>query len=290
MKSCINTKTASLFLFFIFFQQVSAIEEGGAVTIRLVGAGRAAIDVVDGPYSNPASNAAMRRCFFSPSVSSYKEKSDLQQDLQVQQFQVNLIDATDDNWLPAAIKYSKKTSSLEKEVSGQSQMELSLASRLAEKMYFGIGGYLQKTDIYESANYSQTNLRLGGIYAISDNWGVGFVAENILTDTSKAPEQLRQSPLYALGSAMVFESIFRLRMDIENSNAANTYRVGLEHYLNSFLNLRMGAAASPELSKEEWGAGFGFHGPKFGVHYGYLSSKTPSQLVARHSVDLVIPF
>jgi hypothetical protein len=290
MKSCINTKTASLFLFFIFFQQVSAIENGGAVTSSLAGAGRASIDVVDGPSSNPASTAAMRGFFFSSSVSSYKEKSDLQQDLQVQQFQVNLIDATDDNWLPAAIKYSKKTSSLEKEVSGQSQMELSLASRLAEKMYFGIGGYLQKTDIYESANYSQTNLRLGGIYAISDNWGVGFVAENILTDTSKVPEQMRQSPLYALGSAMVFESIFRLRMDIENSNAANTYRVGLEHYLNSFLNLRMGAAASPELSKEEWGAGFGFHGPKFGVHYGYLSSKTPSQLVTRHSVDLVIPF
>ncbi len=274
----------------MFFSVAQAMENGGAVTSSLAGAGRASVDVVDGPSSNPASIAAMRGFFFSSSVSSYKEKVGQQEDLQVQEFQVNLIDATDDNWLPAAVKYSKKTSSLEKEVSGQSQVELSLANRIAEKMYFGIGGYLQKTDIYETANYSQTNLRLGGIYAISDNWGVGFVAENILTDTSKAPERMRQLPLYALGSAMVFESIFRLRMDIENSNSANTYRVGLEHYLNSFLNLRMGAATSPELSKDEWGAGFGFHGPKFGVHYGYLSSKTPSQSVARHSVDLVIPF
>jgi hypothetical protein len=290
MKRYLKIISLFLFVFTMFFSVAQAMENGGAVTSSLAGAGRASVDVVDGPSSNPASIAAMRGFFFSSSVSSYKEKVGQQEDLQVQEFQVNLIDATDDNWLPAAVKYSKKTSSLEKEVSGQSQVELSLANRIAEKMYFGIGGYLQKTDIYETANYSQTNLRLGGIYAISDNWGVGFVAENILTDTSKAPERMRQLPLYALGSAMVFESIFRLRMDIENSNSANTYRVGLEHYLNSFLNLRMGVATSPELSKDEWGAGFGFHGPKFGVHYGYLSSKTPSQSVARHSVDLVIPF
>ncbi len=269
---------------------VQAMENGGAVTSSLAGAGRASVDIVDGPSSNPASIAAMRGFFFSSSLSAYKQMSDLQQEQQVQELQVNLIDATEDNWLPAAIKYRKKTTSLEKETSGQSLVEISFANRVAEKTYFGIGGYLQKTDIYEAVNYSQSNLRLGGIYAVSDNWGIGFVAENILTESSKIPKHLRQSPLYALGSAMVFQSVFRLRMDIENSDAINTYRAGLEHYLNSFLNLRMGAAWSPENSKEEYGAGFGFHGPKFGVHYGYLSSKTPSQLVARHSVDLVIPF
>lgn len=271
----------------LFFQsaQVLAAYSNyiGAVTTGTAGAGRAAVEATEAPTLNPATISFMRGYFFASTYASFQD---------AQQASVSFVDNLPDTVMPAALSYSQINSNV---VVGQDlitqDLRLAVGNFMSEATSVGVG-FHQKVDSLFATKYTQLNMQIGTLWTINPELGLAMVFDNIINQDTKVPNEYRLNPATSIGINYNYRKFMRIKLDIEtaknNSLDLPSVSTGIETYWNRWFIVRMGAHKDMESNVDQFGFGFGFVGPKFALHYGYLSSPQQEKLT-RHAVDLAIP-
>ncbi|GIL17296.1 MAG: hypothetical protein BroJett040_10470 [Oligoflexia bacterium] len=281
-------KSSQIALFFVLLISNYSSAYVGAVTSATAGAGRAAIETTDSPSLNPASLAYMRGYFLTTSYSSQSsgEKS------RGADFSIGVADNMRDTIVPTALIYSqeRRLDNSNSELMTR-DFRLSFGNFVEKNVAFGLG-FHHKTDSFFEKNYSQTNMYSGLLWTVYDNMGLALVGENLLSPNKNIPEEYRLGQSTAFGFNYNYRKYVRFKVDLTtnqtNSITYPTLAAGVESYWNRWIIIRLGAQKNYETNVHQFGSGIGFGGPRFALHYAYVSSPDEAKLI-RHSVDLAMP-
>ena len=103
-------------------------------------------------------------------------------------------------------------------------------------------------------------------------------------------DQLEQKMI--VGMNFNYKKFLRVKADL-TSNEHYVWKkpaaaVGLESFLNRWVVLRLGVKRDFFTENNYFGTGLGFVGPKFSIHYAYLSGQE-TEKSTRHTLDLNVP-
>lgn len=264
---------------FSLFSQISSAYIG-AVSTATGGAGRGAIESVDGLYLNPA----FIRDFAAKSFSFNYSKD---------QWALSLIDTGADAFFPAGLQFiSQKT-----DIVDTQKLGLTLgAPRWNRIVLGGTLAMLEYTDnlaTTQDRKFRQGALDLGLTFSLYKNLSVGLVANKVGATEVDLNESLQQQKTLGLGISYMYDDFARFRLDAESGPDNKTdrliYMVGVENYINDWVIFRLGFQNNQVLAKDYFTAGLGFAGPQFTLHYAYISD-TVDQTDQKHLFDLGIPF
>lgn len=275
-----------LFLF-IFAATSNCLAYVGAVSSATAESGRASVESTDAPFLNPAALAHIKGYLFSAGfATSANKKQEIGQD-----FAVSITDNLSETVVPTSIAYVQSKIDPNSEEQVTRDFRLSLGNFMSKRLAGGLA--LRYRDDQLALNrYTQMNLNIGALYSFHDSLGVGLVLDNILGAKSDIPEDLRQRPQMSVGGSYIYKKFLRTRFDLisaeNNSFDRPTIAAGLESYMNRWVIIRLGVQRQNEKNANIYSAGVGFAGPRFGVHYAYLTSQELDSF-NRHSVDLSLP-
>lgn len=273
----------------VAFVSISAKAYVGSVSSATGEAGRAAVEASETPYGNPASLAFLSGYYFSAGFGAAKNRANGS----AQDLAVSLTDNMRDTVLPTSLSYIQNTDrpdSLSEEVLSR-QFKLSFGNFLSPGFAFGLAINHQDDRLMET-RFAQTNLQSGFLWAPNRDFGAALVFDNILPAAQNVPTAFQLKKTIALGASYNFKRFVRLKGDLisaeNNTFTKPTLAFGMESYMNRWLILRWGLQRKNLEEANLYTAGLGFIGPKFGLHYAYLSSPQNESL-SRHSVDLAVP-
>jgi hypothetical protein len=272
------------FLFAFAFPLISSLAQAqyGAISTATVGTGRAAVEPTESPTLNPATIPYARGYFFTSDYASMAQASE---------FTVGLTDNLVDTVIPASLIYTQYNQNPNTNPLTTQDIRLEFANLVSKKFSFGMA-IRNKTDTTFATQYRQTNLLLGSIFTLTPDLGIALIADNVFSPDTSVPYAYRLLPGLSAGINYNYKKVIRFKVDAEtatnDSLNAPSIGVGLEGHWNRWLVFRMGARKIPEFNTDEYGFGFGFSGPKFAIHYGYMSSPQDDTL-NRQAVDLAVP-
>ncbi len=253
-------------------------------TSRATGmSGRAAVDIGDSTFLNPASVVHIRNMAFS---FHYLNASDglLADD---QSIALTFTDNSGNSIVPASFGYVQKSvdySRLSGQIVKERDFHLSMAQFVVRQFSFGLAIHRAEFTV-EDTKYGQNNADIGVLYTPFDNFGVGFVVYEMLTGDGDLPSSTQRKARQALGLNHIYKSFLRTRLDMVFGDISAT-SLGIESFLNKFLIARAGYFSG---DYNILSAGLGFEGPKFRLNYAYQMGQGTSDLKA-HSIDFVLPF
>jgi hypothetical protein len=272
----------SLILSSVFSERTWA-QQYGAISTATVETGRAAIEPTESPILNPATIPYAKGYFFT---SDYAVMSD------GSEFTVGLTDNMPDTLVPTSLIYTQYSNSLSTNNPLTTQdLRLELASLSTKQFAFGIAARY-KADTVPITQYRQMNLLLGSLFTLTPELGIALVVDNVFSPDSLVPMEYRLLPGLSAGINYNYKRVIRFKLDAQTATNDSldgpSLGFGLEGHWNKWLVFRMGVRRYWEFDTNEFGAGIGFSGPKFAVHYGYLES--PQQpLLSRQAIDLAVP-
>jgi hypothetical protein len=260
-----------------------------AVTAATGEAGRAAVEVSEAPFGNPATLGFVKGYYFTAGFGTAKQNNmGTNQDLVV-----SVTDSMKDTVVPTAFSYAQNNSRPE----GANEDDLARAFKLSfgnqVRKGFGFGlGINYQDDKTPLERYTQGNLQAGFLWTPNESVGAALVFDNFVPPNDSTPEPYRLPQTVALGSSYNYRKFLRLKADLisgtNNDLGLPTLAAGMESYMNRWLILRWGLQRNNELAANLYTAGLGFIGPKFALHYAYQNSPQNESLT-RHSVDLAVP-
>lgn len=259
-----------------------------AISAATARSGRAAIESYDVPFLNPAGIAYVKGYNFASGVSRLRSPEGALQE----EFALSLADNTQDTVVPTNLAYVQK-----KDVSDgtgwvQKDLRLSLGNFISGRNALGLG-LVYRQDEESLGKSQQLNLVLGSLVALSENLGLAVVLENVAPMMNSGTPRERLSSRVGMGLSYIHGRVLRSRLDLtsgENSNfGLPTLAVGLENYWNRWLIFRLGASRDQERREDIRSAGFGFDGPRLGIHYAFQSVVGEQTEESRHSIDLGFP-
>jgi hypothetical protein len=267
----------------LIFVSHDSFAQYGAISTATAGSGRAAIEVTEAPLLNPASIPFSQGYFFTSDFATIGDG---------QEFTIGLTDNLNTTVVPTSMIYTEmeSTNAFKNKVTTQ-DMHLSLANIVSKTFSFGLS-VEHKIDTELATKFFQTNMMMGSIFSIGDNLGLAVVLDHMLPTDGSIPNDYRFYPTTAIGLSYTRGSVIRFKLDVEsagnNSFDEPAIAGGVETYWNRWVIFRIGFRKDFALNSNQYGAGIGFTGPKFAIHYGYLSSPETQDL-ARHSIDFAIP-
>lgn len=279
---------SSLFLSSTLLMGFSANAHVSAISAGTASAGKAAIEPYDVPYQNPAGIAYTRGYHFATGVSRLTTKGDDDQE----EFAVLLSDNLDDTVVPTALAYIQRKDLGNGSDFNSRDLKLAVGNYIVGKNAVGFGfAYRQeRTTLGQNQGLSMV---LGSLFAINKNLGFAVVLENFAPILNSDTLRERLDPQTSLGLSYNFGQFLRMRLDAssERNNSWNrpTFATGLENYWNRWLIFRLGAARDNEYQESIYSVGFGFAGPRLGVHYALQTIERPTSRDQRHSIDLGFP-
>jgi hypothetical protein len=255
----------------------------GAISTATAGSGRAAIEVTEAPALNPATIPFSRGYFFTTDVATIGAG---------QEYTVSLTDNLPATVVPTSLIYTQLDTTISNKRKLTSQdMHLAFGNIVTKDFSFGLA-IEHKIDTVLLKKYYQTNMMMGTLFSLGNNLGLAIVGENIIPLDGGAPKEFQLNPKTSFGISYNKGKMMRFKADLEsaknNSFSQPAISGGVETYWNRWFIFRFGARKDFELNANQYGAGIGFSGPKFAIHYGYLSSPETMDLT-RHSVDLAVP-
>lgn len=261
---------------------VSAISRGTA------GAGRAAVESSDVAFQNPASIAYVRGYHFTTGISRLSSPLGVDQE----ELAVLLSDNFKETVVPTALGFVQKRDLGTDEGYVQRDIRLAVGNILYESTALGFGlTYRQERS--SLLNTQQLSMVIGSMIALTKSLGLALVLENALPITTAPEAREKLTPLTGLGLSYNLGKFLRTRLDFtsDSSNSWNrpSVAVGVENYWNRWLIFRLGAARDAELEQTLTAVGFGFAGPRFGIHYAFQSVEMADGRDQRHSIDLGFP-
>jgi hypothetical protein len=259
----------------------------GAVSSATAETGRASVEPTDSPFLNPASLPFMKGYFFTSGFSSTQNSDNAR----AQDFALSITDNMPETVVPTSVAFTQSKVDFASEEIVSRDFRLSFGNYIIPKWAMGFG-LRYKDDQLPQERFTQGNMNLGLLYAPNADLGLAVVAENLIGSDTKIPADRRLSPTTALGATYIYRRFVRTRLDVisasNNSWDRPIVAAGLESYMNRWLILRLGFQRRNEEKANVYSGGMGFAGPRFGIHYAYLSSPDQESL-SRHSVDLAIP-
>ena len=276
-----------LFALFVLFFGFHAYAYVGAVSTATAEAGRASVEPTDSPFLNPAGITFLKGYFFTTGYDTSENSSQTHGE----NFAVTLTDNLPETVIPTSLAFTQTKADFSSEESVSRDFHLSFANYINPKLSFGLG-LRYKDDQLPLERYNQGNVSLGTLFAPTSELGFAAVFENLLGTNTTIPEELRLTPNMSLGMSYIYRRFVRTRFDVvsgsNNSFARPILEAGLESYMNRWAVIRLGIQRRNEERATAYTAGMGFSGPKFGIHYAYLTSPDQESLT-RHSIDMAIP-
>jgi hypothetical protein len=272
----------------VFFHHLTTKAYVGAISSATGRSGTAAIEASEAPYSNSSVLPFLNGYFFSAGWGqSHQDQIGITQD-----FAVSLIDNMRETVIPTSLAYTQHTydndASLEDQ---QQQVILGLGSLATRKLSFGLAGVYQ-TDRLQKETLHEINLQIASLYALTKNWGLTAIANNVIPSGNKTPDPYRTEQSLTVGTCYEYKDVIRAKFDV-TSDSGYTWNHsliggGVENYLDKWLIFRIGYQRDNQTAANIYTAGVGFAGPKFSLNYAYQNS-SEDQSLTRHSVDLAIP-
>jgi hypothetical protein len=261
----------------------------GAVSSSTANTGSATVETSEAAFMNPASIGHLRGYHFYTGFSTTRQTNTSKD----QNLAFSLTDAMPGTVVPTALGYVQSNRQLQNEQddSLSRNIRLSFGNMFLKRWAFGLTGSYYN-DRWQNQSYQQTNLETGFLWTPNTQFGFGLQLKNLLNSDSAVPLEVRQIPQSILGFSYNYKKFVRAKVDLkadsDNSLRYTTLGFGLESYLNRWLIIRWGVGRDNEAEADQYSAGVGFAGPKFGLHYAYQSSPQNDRLT-RHSVDLAVP-
>jgi hypothetical protein len=288
----------SSFAFGLFYGLGCWAAFAGSVSSAMGNTGVASPEISDGPRLNPALMGFVRGYIFSTGFNRFADGSGFSGDSLV----VGISDHQKDSVVPTALTfYQENTSDEFVQSFSQKNFQLGFGNRVSNKWAFGLAlNYWEgrattpsgETPVGYPEKISRANLTIGSVFPFSQYFGLGIVAENVVEDRSRQPENWGLVPRTTFGLNYEVPKTFQLRAELRsapgNSFSKSTAGLGIQSFPNRWLAVRIGAARELQTDLMTYSAGLGFLGPKFGFHYAYVQTPEAGKL-ARHSVDLALP-
>ncbi len=262
-------------VFLLFYLTLSfgyAQVYNSSISAAAGGTGRAAVEVADASFLNPATLVHLRGHYFLSSLA----KDD---------FAFLLTDNSEESFLPASLGYVQKKSLQSQGELIQKDIILSLAEFMTDQWAFGLTGHYLEQSL-PTSSYRQVNADLGILYTPLPHIGLGLVLYNVFGENKEIPEAFRPKFSAAGGFNYIYKSTVRFRVD---ATSESVLMGGLETYVNKFLITRLGYQSDLDDHRELITGGVGFKGPRFALNYAYQGN-TQISGDYRHSIDLEIPF
>ena len=249
-----------------------------SVTSATAGSGRAATDIGEASFLNPATlvHQANRQILIS------QAKDELA---------IAISENSKDVIFPGSLGYvqRKLNSPLD---AVMHDMRVTLAENIARNISFGLTGhYYQVTDSNDL--YKQINVDMGLLYNPRPDWGLAVVAYDMAGGREEMPVAYRLTQKTGVGANWLYRQTMRVRLDAvsapNNNFSKMTGMLGFENYYNRWIVGRVGYQDDTLTEKKSASLGFGVDLPKFAINYAFFS-ELPRNANERHSIDLGIKF
>lgn len=254
------------------------------------GAGRAMVEGSESAFLNPATVAYFREYFVSGVYAAgMHEQAGFNQT-----YGLILSDGSPERVLPGALTYLRRRTSGGGINANEEYVAASLAEAISKYVSVGVTGHYRALKVDTGARYFQTNVDLGLIFSPLENFGIGFVAYNILSAQEKVPVGVRDIPSFGIGSNLILSEVFRLRLDFVRPEKFNPrHRIdtfaGIETEFNNGIISRVGGRWEETQDSTWLTLGTGYRGPRLSFNYAYEQDLRVSDSY-RHLIDLWMPF
>ena len=257
------------------------------------GAGRAAIDLGESAFLNPASIALIRRY----NISAYYDFGRRAGEDDYHLWGLSLADGMPGNIVSGAVTYLRKQSEWNAGVGRMQQdLQIAFAGSPIERVAIGIAGHRLTDQIMSPGSsgieYSQINAHLGVLWVPFENFGLGFVAYDVWPTDDSLPSSVRLIPAHALGFNYVYDKWFRARLDLVRPDTMNEGRridvmSGIETFVNESFVVRVGGKWQETADRTYFTAGLGYFGPRLSLDYSFQKDVRTGGS-ERHLIDLWI--
>jgi hypothetical protein len=256
------------------------------------GAGRAAVDLGESSFLNPAGIAFIQR--YIASVYAGVGKNQGEGDSSV--LAASLADATLDSLIPGSLTYvRRKTDAIGGVSDTQSDIAVTIAGFVHRKFAIGVTGHRITDQILSATSgveYNQYNATIGALFVPVPFLGIGVVAYDIAPGDS-TPVGIHVVPTYAIAGNFVYQKFFDVRLDLVRPDTNNpgqrmNVNLGLETFFQEFFVFRVGGFWRETADQDYFTAGIGYKGPKVSVDYSFQKDVRSGEN-GRHLVDLWMP-
>lgn len=248
----------------------------GPVSAALGNSGRAA--VIPGEMTlNPASTAFVQGYHATISYRDYAfDPTGKEINLRA-----SMIDSHPENLFPAAFTFAKNND--------DQDFHIGIAKSLLPTLSLGLELERYISDPSVGPKNIENDFSLGLLWAVTPNWGVALVTENLIrTDIAELDQAI------SIATSYNYVNVLRLQLDLtyptqNNDDDDTILMTGIEsHFIPNF-PVRLGYRQNNLTNTTFWTAGTGWVGPKIAIDYAF-EKDVKSNKEQAHSVDLRIYF
>lgn len=257
----------------------------------LGGAGRAGVNSSEGVFLNPALVALLSR---SEMIGYYQDGA-ISKGRHAQAWGVTLSQSSDDVYFPGALSYLRLRDTRPGLAAQDGELwHVAIGKLFFKRLAVGASAYRLDESVAGEKDWEQWNGALGGVFLITNHWGVAYVYENPFSTSSDIPEALRLFGKQSLGTYYMTPYHAALVLDLQRWEQFNPKKqwdvhAGIEVESNPFVIVRLGAEWLQAAHRTDLTAGFTFNGPRIKVDYAFIKNVRGIG-GALHSVDLRATF
>jgi hypothetical protein len=274
----------------------------GSISSAMAGAGRSSVDIGESYLLNPASVAHLQGAAMAFGT-SYLEWTNPQDNSKATYdgWRLSLNENSPDSmWASSIYMSQSQNRQSRRSFNAPSQFNdawFTLGNFVIPQVSMGLS-YHYHESLTALQSYQEHNLGIGVLWTPLDHLGVGFSLQNFRAPPKDVPSELSLGSNGGIGLMYLHQDYLRLRLDYSRkahqlpSLSSNEWAFGLENAMTPWTLVRIGIAQEvndESQSTQKLTAGFGFAGPRFGVHYGFQQLRV-AKVGTEHSVDLMIPF
>jgi hypothetical protein len=272
-------KRSLVFLTIYLIAQVSFAQiYNSSVTAATAGSGRAAVDIGEASFLNPAALVHLR----GSNILLSQSKSE---------FAASVSENNPQVIFPAALGYVQKILDGPRDPK-MHDMRVTLADKIGNRWSVGVTGhyYEVKNDLQD---YNETNADVGLMFTPTRNWGLAVVSYDVGVIKQEMPEAFRLTKTTGAGLIYLYHDRMRFRFDAlsapNNNFSLMTTMLGYEVYLSKWVVGRMGHQEDRFNEARYATFGIGLDLPRFDLNYAFVS-ELPRNSTERHSIDLAVSF
>jgi len=228
--------------------------------------GRAGIQPLDALFLNPAALALSRSQYEFAGL--YRSNAPGTESPTVQ-WGAAVVDNSPDVAVAGGAYYLSTRQASPSNTINDSELAVATGSHALEKLSFGVLGKRIGRSNLNGPSWVKYNADIGFLLTPDQNFGVAFVANNILND-----DDLDLIPQLSVGVNWDLPDILRLTADVSRYEKKNPERkgklgAGVEFDAGEGFFLRTGSIWDSYAGQRYWTAGLGWIGPKLSLDYAY---------------------
>ena len=264
----------------------------GPIASAMGGAGRAATEASESSFLNPAALSHISHY----NVDVGYQHLDHPVEGQRTEYSALIADGNEDRVVPGSLSFVHRFT--EPSPNGgaytEQDFQAAISGFAGRQMSIGIAAHRQLYMPSVGEAGAQNNVTLGALWAVSPTVGIGLVASDLIPSDARVPQNVRQTPTYALGSQMILASaMIHVRADLVHPtegphNGRNNLMLGLETKFRPDFVFRLGTQWDETEDKMLVSTGLGFHGPRLSVEYAFQKD-VRVQGGIRQMIDLWLP-